>query len=230
MAEVYSLSDEFTSLVAAGEQQNNSPATTSISQAGLDFIKKREGFSTKAYEDYKQYSIGYGTKAKSADEIITKEEAEKRLAQETKKVSEFINNRVTYPLTQNQHDSLVSFGYNVGLGGINSLLDDINNGRHETVSKRMLTWNRAGGEVNQGLVNRRQEEASLYSSTVSNQESVANVLEDTPTRTSPIKGEPQKVMVPENSLIDLLSNLSRSVSIAASNPYRNQSYRLGNYS
>ena len=47
-----------------------------VVDAGLvAFIKKQEGFSAKAYWDYKQYSIGYGTKANSSSEVITEAEA-----------------------------------------------------------------------------------------------------------------------------------------------------------
>lgn len=45
----------------------------------VDLIKKFEGFSPKAYWDYYHYSIGYGTRANSPDEVITQQEAEIRL-------------------------------------------------------------------------------------------------------------------------------------------------------
>lgn len=45
----------------------------------LEQLKKDEGFVSKAYWDNKQYSIGYGTKALNKDEVISREEAEKRL-------------------------------------------------------------------------------------------------------------------------------------------------------
>jgi len=54
----------------------------------VEQIKKEEGFRAKAYWDVKRWSIGYGTLAKSKDDTITKEEAEKRLLV---KVEEAIN-------------------------------------------------------------------------------------------------------------------------------------------
>lgn len=48
-------------------------------------IKKDEGFVAKAYWDIKQYTNGFGTKALSKDEVVTKEEASKRLDQHIQK-------------------------------------------------------------------------------------------------------------------------------------------------
>lgn len=52
-----------------------------ISKHGLEFIKKEEGFIPKAYWDYKQYSIGYGSgKYENGDsvkegDVVTEEKA-----------------------------------------------------------------------------------------------------------------------------------------------------------
>jgi len=47
----------------------------------MEMVKKFENFSPKAYSDYNQYSIGYGTVAKSKNERISRTEAIKRLNQ-----------------------------------------------------------------------------------------------------------------------------------------------------
>lgn len=46
----------------------------------IEQLKQDEGFRAKAYPDIKQYSIGFGTRAKNKDEVIDKVEASKRLA------------------------------------------------------------------------------------------------------------------------------------------------------
>ena len=57
----------------------NSGQIDSISPGLLDFIKQSEGFSDSAFFDTKQFSIGYGTRANSANESIDEEEATRRL-------------------------------------------------------------------------------------------------------------------------------------------------------
>ena len=53
-----------------------------ISDAYLSAIKKFEGFTEKASWDYAQYTNGYGTRAKSPDETITRAEAARRFRAE----------------------------------------------------------------------------------------------------------------------------------------------------
>src|SRR5258708_27936661 len=47
---------------------------TVVDQGLVNFIKKQEGYSAKAYWDYKQWTSGYGTKANSATEVIDEAE------------------------------------------------------------------------------------------------------------------------------------------------------------
>jgi len=132
-----------------------------VSESGLDFIKRQEGFAPVAKWDFKQYSVGYGTKGRPG-ERITPEEAEARLREEVGKVSDWLDRNVKVPLSQEQHDALVSFGFNLGTGNLEKLLDDINAGNFERVAERMLSFNKAGGRTLPGLVRRRQEEAMMF--------------------------------------------------------------------
>ena len=54
----------------------------------VEQLKIDEGFSSKAFWDNKQYTNGYGTEAKSKDEIIDRKEAEKRLIEAAAKALE----------------------------------------------------------------------------------------------------------------------------------------------
>ena len=87
----------------------------------VDLIKKFEGFSAKAYWDYDHYSIGYGTRANSPDEVITKEEAEIRLRKHVERyvilgIKNIIRQERWNQLSYNQKSALVSFVYNLELG------------------------------------------------------------------------------------------------------------------
>src|SRR5690606_13044571 len=125
------------------------------------FIKLQEGFAPVAKWGFKQYSVGYGTKGRPG-ERITPEEAEARLQEEAGKVSDWLDRNVKVPLSQEQHDALVSFGFKLGTGNLEKLLDDINAGNFERVAERMLAFNKAGGRTLPGLVRRRQEEAMMF--------------------------------------------------------------------
>ena len=59
--------------------------------------------------------------------------------------------------------SLTSFSYNVGIGAFSksTLLRKLNKGDYRGACKELHRWNRAGGRVVQGLINRRKAEYAL---------------------------------------------------------------------
>lgn len=75
-----------------------------------------------------------------------------------------VNRNVKVPLTQNQFDALVSFTYNIGEGGLksSSALRLLNQGKYGEAAQAMKLWNKSGGEVMQGLINRRNHEVALF--------------------------------------------------------------------
>lgn len=132
----------------------------------VDLIKKFEGFRAHAYWDYQRYSIGYGTKANSPNEVITQEEAERRLREHIEKyvlpgIKNIIGQERWNQLSYNQKSALVSFAYNVGVGGATPVLKLVKAGRIQEAAQEMKRYVHAGGKVLQGLVNRRNEEAKL---------------------------------------------------------------------
>ena len=131
----------------------------------LSFIKELEGFNPKAFDDFKQISIGYGTVAKNKDEVITKAEAETRLISELDPLIKFLLNK-GYKINNNQFNALLSFIYNVGKGGlINTGLDSqlkLNPNDKNAIEMQFMKWVKAGGAVNKGLQNRRKKELELY--------------------------------------------------------------------
>lgn len=135
----------------------------------LEYIKKHEGWEPKAKWDYKQDSNGYGTKARYPGEVISRDEAQRRLEEEAGKVADFLDQNVTRPLSPKQRTALISFGFNTGVGdlrvkdqGLAALIDDINAGDDEKVARRMLAFHNAGGRPNSGLIGRRRDESRLY--------------------------------------------------------------------
>ena len=83
---------------------------------------------------------------------------------ETKKFEKVVADNVKVPLTQNQFDALVSFAYNVGEGAFkgSTALRKINAGDLSGGAQAMKLFNKSGGGVMQGLVNRRNDEVALF--------------------------------------------------------------------
>jgi len=123
--------------------------------------------SYTAYKDGSQYSIGFGTKAKSKNEVIDYNEARKRLTEQTNKFEDKViklSGKHNYNWNKNQIKALTSFAFNNGLGGLNKLIENGNRGNEE-ISMMMLEYNKADGKVNEGLVKRRQAELDLFTQT-----------------------------------------------------------------
>jgi len=133
-----------------------------MDNALLDIIKKFEGYNPKAYPDYKQHSIGYGTRATSPNEVIDRAEAERRLQAEVGAARNSVIQFAPHapPGTQ---DALTSLTYNAGSKWQGAGLGNaVKSGNWDDAKRRFIQYNRAGGEVNPGLVRRRQEELKLF--------------------------------------------------------------------
>jgi lysozyme len=155
---------------AASQNANQQAQNTSmtLSQKGLEFIEKNEGYSDKVYKDSAgNDTIGYGHLIKKGEDFskgITKEKAADLLSQDTKTAVDAVNNKVTAKLTQTKFDALVDFTYNLGGGnlGKSTLLSNINAGK-DVVKENFTDWNHAGGKVVEGLTTRRTAEWNLFS-------------------------------------------------------------------
>jgi lysozyme len=137
-----------------------------ISQEGLSLIKKFEGCELEAYKCAAGvWTIGYGsTKGVKEGDTITQEGADKLLTEEMHEYEGYINDMVTVDLKQNEFDALVSWVFNLGPSNLSSstLLNRLNNKMWDDVPNQIKRWNKAGGEVLQGLVRRREAEALLF--------------------------------------------------------------------
>jgi len=133
---------------------------------GIALIKKFEGCEIKAYQcSAKVWTIGYGhTRGVSEEDTCTKEEAEKILVEDLEEFEKYVNDLVDIPLAQNQFDSLVAWTFNLGPTNLKSstLLAKLNENDVNDVPFQIRRWNKAGGNVLDGLVRRREAEALLW--------------------------------------------------------------------
>ena len=67
-------------------------------------------------------------------------------------------------LTQGQNDALVSFAFNLGLGGVqrSTLRSKVLRGEMEAAADEFLKFTRGGGKILPGLVKRRNDERALF--------------------------------------------------------------------
>jgi lysozyme len=152
-----------------------------MSPHGLELLEQWEGFKLTVYKDSAGLpTIGVGhllTKSElSSGKItingvpvsyangLTEQQVTDLLGQDVRPAASAVNSNVKVDLNQNQFDALVSFTFNVGVGAFtgSTLLKVLNQGQYDQVPTQLLRWTRAGGQVVQGLVNRRNNEIKLW--------------------------------------------------------------------
>lgn len=127
-----------------------------------DAVKGFEGFAPRASWDYKQHSNGYGTRAQYPGEEISREEAERRFSDEFAKARSSVD-AFAPNAPAGVKGALSSLTYNAGPGWQKSGLGQlIQAGDYAGAKERFLQYNKAGGQTNTGLVNRRQQEAAWF--------------------------------------------------------------------
>jgi len=156
-----------------------------MSEHGLELLKQWEGFKNKLYNDSAGLpTIGVGhllTKSElSSGKIVINGAAVQYdvglsdsqvlnlLKQDMTPAAQVVTNKVTVPLNQNQFDALTSFTFNVGGAAFSgsTLLKLLNQGQYDEVPPQLRRWNKAGGKVVQGLINRRENEIKLWNGSI----------------------------------------------------------------
>lgn len=138
------------------------PSNIVVDQGLVDFVKKYEGFRANAYWDYKQYSIGYGTKANSSTEVIDEAEAIRRLTVEINAAEQQVE-KVAKNAPKGVKQALTDLTYNAGAGWEAQTLGQlILVGNYEEAKAHVLQYNHAGGVVNAGLTARREAEVKMF--------------------------------------------------------------------
>ncbi|MEO0057904.1 MAG: hypothetical protein RIT17_1377 [Pseudomonadota bacterium] len=160
------------------------PAPRTVSPAGIALIKRFEGCArlrldglVEAYPDpgtgAAPWTIGWGATGRDhvhggrigPQTVWTQAQCDARLADDLARyAADVVKALGDAPTTQPQFDALVSFHYNTGAIGRATLTAKHRAGDHEGAAREFARWNRAGGRVLKGLVNRRAAEAELYMS------------------------------------------------------------------
>jgi GH24 family phage-related lysozyme (muramidase) len=149
----------------------------SVNKATLDLIKQYEGCKLTAYQDIVGiWTIGYGTTAAadlgiipSRGLTITQDRAEDLLRQGVDKFATTVDAMITTSVNANEFGACVSLAYNIGPTAFakSTVLRELNVGHFDKAAAAFRMWNKAGGEVIKGLVNRREAEIKLFLTPVS---------------------------------------------------------------
>lgn len=139
-----------------------------VSNSGLTFLKRWERFRAQPYNDgYGNLTIGYGHVILPGEKYtqLTEAEAAALLAKDVAWAESVVNQLVRVPLSQSQFDALVSLTFNWGSGNFtnSSHLALLNAGDYAGTAQRIREHPvTSGGQLSQGLVNRRAAEAELF--------------------------------------------------------------------
>ena len=155
----------------------------SLSSSGESLLKGVEALRLKPYDDQTSddisswvggATIGYGHLIASDEwhlyeKGINESQAENLFSDDLAPFVEAVNESVMAQISQQQFDAMVMLAFNIGIGAFktSSALKLINdpNARtdYDSLESAWKAWNKSQGEVNQGLVNRRNAEWNVYS-------------------------------------------------------------------
>jgi lysozyme len=132
----------------------------------MEMIKQFEGVRLTAYLcPAGRLTIGAGsTHHVTPGMTITKEDAERLLADEVEEVWRSLQSCVKVSLNDNQWAALISFTHNIGITRVrqSTLLKKLNSGNLAGAGEEFLRWKHAKGIVIQGLVRRREIEQEVF--------------------------------------------------------------------
>ena len=137
-----------------------------LSAAGFVGIIMHEGYTDRTVIPVPGDvpTIGFGTTGgvKPGD-TITPPKAVARAFEDVSRFEGAIRQCVTVPLYQHEYDAFVSLSYNIGTGAFcsSTLVRKLNAGDYAGACAEISRWNKQGGRILQGLVNRRQRELAL---------------------------------------------------------------------
>ena len=150
-----------------------------LSSQGAALIAEFEGKSTVLYNDPAGHcTIGIGhlvhegptcgceAEARFANGLSDEECYELFINEDVPRYEQPVRDLVSVPLKQSEFDALVSFTYNVGAGALeeSTLRRLLNEGNYEGAANEFRKWCKAGGQVLEGLVRRRDREAAYFRS------------------------------------------------------------------
>lgn len=154
-----------------------------VSAKAIQMIKHHEGVRQRPYRcPAKLWTIGVGhvlyprqgaLKLEERDSVplrdednrtFSMEEVDDILRRDLERFERGVERYCPVKLTQGQFDALVSFSFNLGLGGLqrSTLRQKVLRGEFESAAEEFLKYTIAGGKVLKGLVNRRNDERALF--------------------------------------------------------------------
>jgi len=146
-------------------------ANFTYSDTGLALTKNFESCVLTAYADQGGvWTIGYGHTGPGvhAGLTITQAQADIFLESDVSGAVTCVNKLATAKINQNQFDALVDFVFNLGCASlsISQLLREVNSGNFSDAATQFLRWDHVKGVVVQGLLRRRQAEATLFNTPI----------------------------------------------------------------
>lgn len=169
-------------LVAAAMASNVASAQHSASSNHIEkavvFIANEEEFRAVAYDDLRPHvvlkpgmkvtgtlTIGYGFTGAdiSIGDVMTEVEAREVLAQKVEALTVQVSDLLGADATEDDLIAFVSFAFNVGLPTLreSTALKRYKQGDRQGAAEALGWYNKAGGAVLKGLVNRRAREGKL---------------------------------------------------------------------
>ncbi|KAB8748946.1 hypothetical protein FH972_026497 [Carpinus fangiana] len=162
-------------LAVFGTTQGQCPPP--INDATTQLMQGYETYQSDPYDDgYGNITVGYGHKC--ADDQcsdvtdqgysfpMSQDDANYLFQSDLQQFETCLNNALSATLNDNQYGALVSWTFNIGCGnmGSSTLVRRLNNGEDpDTVADEELPrWNKANGQVSNGLTARRQAEDNLF--------------------------------------------------------------------
>jgi lysozyme len=136
------------------------------SAAGRKMIEGFEGCRLEAYQDIVGvWTIGYGDTGPDVgpDIVWTQEQCDSALTNRLQNEFEPAVNAAG-PASQQQFDAMVCLAYNIGAGGFagSTVAREHAAGNYNAAADAFLMWDKAGGEVCEPLLHRRQAERQVY--------------------------------------------------------------------
>ena len=140
-------------------------ATATVIAAIVAFIGPWEGRRYVAYQDIVGvWTICDGhTKGVKQGDTADDVECDQFAAEDVAEHNAGIRQCITRPMSPPQEIALTSLAFNVGIGAVcgSTAVKRFNAGDNAGACEAIQMWNKAGGKVIKGLVNRRQAESDL---------------------------------------------------------------------
>ena len=132
-----------------------------LTQSGVRFICRKEAMVHAAYPDDPGYSIGFGHHGAKVNDVISLDDAKSLVLRDLEDRATIVRHWLTGPYKPNELDALTSAYANAGTKVL-AVCYLINNGLVDEALVLLRKFSYKGGEKNQGLARRREQEINIY--------------------------------------------------------------------